>query len=150
MYKPGLLFERTLKERKDPFLFWNREDQAFFASGACHILAEMFRQLHYGENYSVVFIKPKNDLPGTRVYVTNGIWAFDHNGWTLEKELKRVTKAAYSEKYLAWSCEYVVVKDDLETFSRNNNHRQPWQYAYLPWERAHNYIKQFPNSPPSI
>ena len=149
MYKPGLLFERTPEERRDPFLSWRREDQPFFAAGACHILAEMFRQLHHGEGYEVIFIKPRIENQGTHVYMSNGTWAFDHNGWTLEKKLLETITATYSKKYPGWSFERIVIKDDLETFCRNNNHRQPWQFAYLPWERAYNFIKQFPDSPPS-
>jgi hypothetical protein len=41
-YKTSLLFDRTLRKRKDPFLSWQREDRAFFASGACHVLATLF------------------------------------------------------------------------------------------------------------
>lgn len=148
MYKPSLLFERTADERKDPFLSWKRSDQAFFASGACHILAEMFRQLHFGESYEVIFIRPVEEMPGTHVYVTNGEWAFDHNGWTLEKVLLETIEIEYKKKYKGWGYKRIVVAEDLEAFSRNNNHRQPWQFAYLPWERAYKYINQFPTDPP--
>jgi hypothetical protein len=149
MYKPSYLFDRTPEERKDPFLFWQREDQAFFAAGACHILAEMFRQLHYGEDFQMIFMKGKDDHPGMHVYIRCGEWMFDHNGWTLEKEMVDVVRAGFTERYPGWDFDQVIVKEDLETFCRNNNHRQPWQFAYLPWERAYNYIKQFPNLPPS-
>lgn len=149
MYKPSLLFDRTPEERKDPFLFWQRDDQPFFAAGACHILAEMFRQLHYGEDYQVIFIKPTNNLPGTHVYISNGTWAFDHNGWTREQELLDTSRKAYTKRYPGWDCERIVVTDNLETFCQKNNHRQPWQFAYLPWERAYKYIQQFPATPPA-
>jgi hypothetical protein len=149
VYKPSLLFDRTAQERTDPFLFWKRDDQSFFAAGACHILAEMFRQLHYGEDYQVIFIKPINGMPGTHIYVSNGTWAFDHNGWTREQELLDVSRQAYTKRYPGWDCERIVVTEDLETFSRKNNHRQPWQFAYLPWERAYKYIHQFPATPPA-
>lgn len=45
MYKPSYLFDRTDEEKIDQFKSWARDDQAFFASGACHILAELFVQL---------------------------------------------------------------------------------------------------------
>lgn len=148
MYKPSPLFDRTPQERRDPFLFWEREDQPFFAAGACHILAEMFRQLHHDENYQIIFIKGKDVNPGMHVYVSDGTWAFDHNGWTLEAELLAVTRTVFRQKYPNWDYDRTVVTDDLETFCRKNNHRQPWQFAYLPWERAYNYIKQFDDRPP--
>jgi len=149
MYKPSLLFDRTPEEKRDPFVFWEREDQPFFAAGACHILAEMFRQLHYGENYQMIFIKPANGFSGTHVYMSNGTWAFDHNGWTREAELLATTEKAYKKRYPSWAYERIVITDDLETFCRQNNHRQPWQYAYLPWERARNYIRNFSSTPPT-
>lgn len=149
MYKPSLLFDRTPEQRKDPFASWARDDQAFFAAGACHILAEMFRQLHHGEDYQIIFIKPRNNLPGNHVYVTNGTWAFDHNGWTRESELIAATEKAYTTRYPEWKYDRIIITDNLETFCRQNNHRQPWQFAYLPWERAYNYIKRFPDQPPA-
>lgn len=149
MYKPSYLFDRTQEERKDPFLFWQREDQSFFAAGACHILADMFRQLHYGEDFEVIFMKAKDGYPGMHVYISYGEWMFDHNWWTLEKEMVDVVKAGFEERYPGWDFERTVVRESLETFCRNNNHRQPWQFAYLPWERAYKYLKQFPSLPPS-
>lgn len=38
-YRPAGLFRRTDAERADQLLSWQRDDQAFFAAGACHILA---------------------------------------------------------------------------------------------------------------
>ncbi len=149
MYKPSFLFDRTPEERKDPFLFWQREDQAFFAAGACHILAEMFRQLHQGEDFQVVFMKAKEGYPGAHVYIRSGEWIFDHNGWTLEKEMIDTVKAGFSERYPGWDFDQINIEEDLETFCRNNNHRLPWQFAFLPWERAYNYIKKFPSQSPT-
>lgn len=81
------------------------------------------------------------------MYATNGTWAFDHNGWTLEKELLDVTTKTYEEKYAGWNYERIIIKDDLETFCRNNNHRPPAHFAYLPWERAYKYVKKFDSIP---
>ena len=148
MYKPSFLFERTPEERRDPFLFWQRDDQAFFAAGACHILAEMFRQLHHGENFQIVFMKAKEGYPGAHVYIRYGEWIFDHNGWTLEKEMIDAVGVGFRERYPGWDFDRTIVEEDLETFCRNNNHRLPWQYAYLPWERAYRYLKKFPTQPP--
>ncbi len=149
MYKPSFLFDRTPEERRDPFLFWQREDQAFFAAGACHILAEMFRQLHQGEDFQVVFMKAIKGHPGAHVYIRYGEWIFDHNGWTLEQEMMDTVTAGFRERYPEWDCERIIIDNDIETFCRNNAHKLPWQFAYLPWERAYNYIKKFPDKPPT-
>src|SRR5262245_32883407 len=114
MYRPSCDFERTEAERLDPILSWARDDQAFFAAGACHILAFLFKLLHQDEGYTIRHLRPAHDLPGNYVYATDGIWAFDHNGWTREEELLVVTVQAYQAKYPGWDFELLVVSDGLE------------------------------------
>ncbi len=153
MYKPSYLFDRTDDEKRDIFKSWARDDQAFFASGGCHILAEMFVNLYKHENYKMIHIKPSGGFPGNHVYASNGEWAFDHNGWTKESELLKVTEHAFKERYPDWSYERLVIEptlSSLEDFCKKNNHRLPWQYAYLPWERANNYITKFDSTPPQV
>lgn len=152
MYKPSYLFDRTPEEKRDIFVSWSRSDQAFFASGACHILANLFVQLHQHEGYKMIHIKPAQGFTGNHVYASNGEWAFDHNGWTKEKELLSTTSKAFREKYPNWTYERTVIENSLtslEDFCKANNHRLPWQYAYLPWERAYKYIARFSKAPPT-
>lgn len=147
MYKPSYLFDRTPEEKKDPFKSWARDDQAFFATGACHILAELFVQLHGDEGYYKVHIKPAAGFSGNHVYATNGVWAFDHDGWTKDEELLAVIEQGFRQKYPDWNYERRVIKEDFETFCKDNNHRLPWQFAHLPWERAYSYIQRFGSKP---
>ena len=152
MYKSSLLFDRTPDERRDMFKSWARSDQAFFASGACHTLAEVFVQLPAHEGYKMIYIKPAEGFTGNHVYASDGKWAFDHNGWTKEKELLAVTNAAYREKSPGWKYKRVVIEGSasaLEDFCKAYNHRLPWQFAHMPWERAYQYIAQFSADPPS-
>lgn len=148
-YTVGIVYERTPAEYKDPFLAWKREDKAFFAAGACHILAAMFLQLHTGEDYQLIHIKPTKHNKGHHMYASNGTWAFDFNGWTLEEELLDAYVAAYEKEYPGWEYERVAVKEGLPAYAAKNNHRPPEYFPYLPWERAYNYIKQFPEQPPA-
>ncbi|HUC89641.1 MAG TPA: hypothetical protein VMR45_02465 [Patescibacteria group bacterium] len=62
MYEPGFIYQRTPEECRDIFLAWQREDKAFFAAGACHILARMFLSLHDGEDYQLIY-QTKGRLP---------------------------------------------------------------------------------------
>jgi hypothetical protein len=151
MYKPSLLFDRTPEEKRDMFASWARSDQAFFAAGACHILAGLFVQLHRHQGFKMVYIKPASRFAGNHVYASDGSWAFDHNGWTKESELLAITERTYRQKYPGWSYTKLSIEpttDALENFCKNNNHRLPWQFAHLPWERAYEYIRQFPETPP--
>jgi hypothetical protein len=147
-YKSTLEFRRTPEEKKDQFLSWAREDQAFFAAGACHILAFTFHSLHADEGYEIIHIQPKENFSGHHVYVSNGTWAFDHNGWTKEEDLLTITKEAYRRNAPEWDFDRLIVTDDLESFCKRTNHRPPAYFAYLPWERAYKYIKKFDGQPP--
>jgi hypothetical protein len=142
MYRPSLYFRRTPAEKADPLLSWARNDKAFFAAGACHILAYRFIQLHPHEAFEIIYLKPIIGS-GHHLYVSDGTWAFDYAGWTLESELLAETKKAYTQHYEGWDFERLMMKDDLETFCRENNHRLPEQFPYLPWERATRYIQTF-------
>jgi len=152
-YKPSLLFDRTPEHKHDIFKSWERDDQAFFAAGACHILADLFVQLHQDEGFKMVCIKPNKGFAGNHAYASNGKWAFDHNGWTKEDELLRVTAEAYRQRYPGWGYTKYTIEpaiDALEKFCKANNHRLPWQFAQLPWERAYTYIQRFSSSPPAL
>lgn len=151
MYKPSYLFDRTEEEKRDIFKAWARDDQAFFASGACHILAEVFVQLHKHEGFKMIHIKPTAGHKGNHVYASNGEWAFDHDGWTREEELLKTTEKAFKNRYPDWSYQRIAIEQtstSLEKFCIANNHRLPWQYACLPWERAYAYILNFESKPP--
>lgn len=150
MYEPGLLYARSPAERRDPFVAWQREDKAFFASGACHILAHMFLSLHTGEGFELIYVRPKRNLPGNHMYASNGIWAFDFNGWTPEEELLTVTRGAYQKAYKGWDFERIVIKEGLPAFIAKGDHqlRPPEYFPHLPWERAYKYLARFPAEPP--
>lgn len=105
MYQPGIIYERTPAENRDMFLSWQREDKAFFASGACHILARLFVMLHPDEGFELIHIKPTKRTKGHHMYASNGTWAFDFNGWTLEEELLQSYVAAYEKAVPGWSYE---------------------------------------------
>jgi len=150
MYEPCIVYFRTREQSRDPFIMWDREDKAFFAAGACHILAHMFLSLHRDEGYELIHVKPKVDYPGNHMYASNGTWAFDFNGWTLEEELLEVSGSTWEQAYPGWRCERIVVKEGLPQYALQSGHRPPEYFPYLPWERAYKYIKQFADSPPVI
>lgn len=152
MYESTLKYTRTPAERADQFLSWQRSDKAFFASGACHILAYVFKDLHPDRNIQLIYIQPpkKFNGAGTHVYALDDEWAFDFNGWSKEDELLKTTKAAYQKKHPGWDYQKIIITDDLETFCKKKFHRPPAYFAYLPWERAYKYIKTFDEFPPRL
>jgi hypothetical protein len=149
MYIVGIKYERTPEEYADPFLAWERDDIAFFASGACHILAYIFLSLHDREGYELIHIKPLKRNRGNHMYVSNGIWAFDFNGWTLEDELLKAYETAYKKNYSGWEYERVIVKEKFTDYIAKTNHMPPEYFPYLPWERAYKFTGRFDKKPPS-
>ena len=144
------LYPRSDAQRRDPFLHWQMEDRAFFASGACHILAHIFLSLHLGEGYELIYIKPREPHPGNHLYASNGEWAFDFQGWTREAELLEMTRKVYGAALPGWDCERIVIKEGLPAHIASGRHnlRPPEYFPYPPWERSYKYIKQFPPRPP--
>lgn len=149
VYVPSLRHSRGDAERADPTLAWERTDEAFFASGACHILAFAFRDRHPDRQLVIRFIEPCAGFSGTHLYVVDGDWGFDVNGWTPEAELLAATAAAWSEACPGWAYELHDLDTDLETFCADHLHRPPRHFAHDPRPRAAAYLARFPDHPPA-
>lgn len=143
VYIPAATFRRTAAERVDQVLAWNRTDKAFFAAGACHILAWTFIEQH--PTFHIAALRQAGEEYASHVIATDGTWAFDHDGWTLESELLAVTAAYEPEK--PW--ESLTITEDLATYCKSHNHRLPEFFAEDPRPRARAYIATFPPMPPA-
>jgi hypothetical protein len=84
-YDPPINYKRTDAERSDQTLAWQRSDKAFFAAGACHILAWTFLEIYPAAGFHPMGLRRVGQAHADHVYVTDGTWAFDHDGWTLEE-----------------------------------------------------------------
>jgi hypothetical protein len=143
VYQPCALYRRTPAERGDQVVSWAREDQAFFAACACHILAFAFTRIHPEADFSIVALRKVGEPHAFHVYVSNGTWAFDHAGWAREAELLSVTATAEFPAQL----EKLRVDGDLRTFCVDQDSRPPHLYAHAPWQRAYDYIASFTPPP---
>jgi hypothetical protein len=77
-YDPPVRYTRTAAERADQLLSWQRGDKAFFAAGACHILAWAFLQRgDRSAGFTPVGIHRVGNRSMDHVYVSDGTWAFD-------------------------------------------------------------------------
>ncbi|GLZ42218.1 hypothetical protein [Actinokineospora sp. NBRC 105648] len=143
VYRPSALFRRTPQERADQWLSWNRADQAFFAAGACHILAFAFLETHPDSEFHPVGLWAHDDESPLHIYVTDGEWAFDHDGWTPHAELLAVTRATEPGKRY----QPRRVERDLTLLCERYPYRARHQFAHDPWQRALHYLARFPPSP---
>ncbi|WP_051499089.1 hypothetical protein [Nocardia sp. BMG51109] len=125
-------------ERADQHLAWCRPDQWFFAAGACHILAYAFLEACPGGFVPMGLWPSAAEDPG-HVYVSDGTWAFDHCGWTLEDELVTVSQEA--EPGMGYRPRPIGM--GLDEFCARHRHRSRAEYVFDPWSRAHDYLARF-------
>ena len=89
-------FRRTAIERSDQRVAWERTDQAFFAAGACHILAWVCRDSYPDRPIEIAGVCLADDSQVLHTYAIWDGWAFDHSGWNPEPQLLLVNSAARS------------------------------------------------------
>ena len=142
-YIPASRYRRTAAERADQLLSWQRSDKAFFAAGACHVLAWAFLQRYPAAGFAPVGLQESGEPVVSHVYVGDGRRAFDHDGWTLEDELLTVTRAATAGQAPGTLVERLALPGELTAVCARHNSRLPSQYAFDPWPRALAYIARF-------
>ncbi|MGV9836530.1 hypothetical protein ACWDUL_20410 [Nocardia niigatensis] len=135
VYIPCAVFRRTPLERADQDLAWHRDDQWFFAAGACHILAYAFLETH-PDRFAAKGLWPADAADPGHVYVSDGKWAFDHCGWTDERELLAVSCATEP----AANYRSHPIQMGLDEFCARHRHRTRAEFLHDPWPRAHAYI----------
>lgn len=128
-------FRRTAIERSDQRVAWERTDQAFFAAGACHILAWVCRDTYPDRLIEVAAVRLAGELPVVHTYAVWGGWAFDHAGWNPEQQVLAVNAA-----FEGHPLERVPISTDLAEFCAEHHHRMPDGYWRDPIPRARAYV----------
>ncbi|WP_039906330.1 hypothetical protein [Micromonospora lupini] len=134
-------FRRTAIERSDQRVAWERADQAFFAAGACHILAWVCRESYPERSIEVAAVRVAGDRQIFHVYAVWDGWTFDHSGWNREVDLLTVN-AEFEGRPL----ERVGITVDLAGFCAEHHHRLPDRYWADPLPRARGYVDR--HTPP--
>jgi hypothetical protein len=128
-------FRRTSIERSDQRVAWERADQAFFAAGACHVLAWACRDAFPERAVELAALRFAGEQQVFHTFATWDVWAFDHSGWNPEPELFAVNQA-----FEGHPLERVQIFVDLAQFCDQHNHRMPNQYWRDPRPRARDYV----------
>jgi hypothetical protein len=134
-------YRRTPLERADQRISWDRSDRAFFAAGACHILAWTCRETHPDRPIGITGLRFAAERQVFHVYATWNDWAFDHSGWTLEARLFQD-----NQEFEGRPLERVTVGPDLAAFCAEHHSRMPAQYWQDPLPRAREYLAR--HAPP--
>lgn len=131
-------FRRTQAERDDQRLSWERSDRAFFAAGACHILAWAITELYAERELAIGSIRRVGVEQVFHTYATWNGWTFDHSGWHRYPVILEANEA-----YDGGPLESIRIEDDLPTFCARHHHRMPEGYWLNPSSRARRYVAQF-------
>lgn len=91
---------------------------------------------------------PDAGLFGSHLYVTDGPWGFDFNGWTPEATVLAESAAACRRIDPEWDYRRITIDGPLDVFCLTYGHRLPGQYAVDPIARADAYIERFDSHPP--
>ena len=132
-------FRRTPRERADQRVSWDRPDQAFFAAGACHVLAWACREVYADQPIGIGALRIPGEPHAFHVHATWRDWTFDHAGWLPEPELLRA-----NEEFERQSLDRLEITTGLAEFCAQHYSRMPHQYWSDPTERARAYIGRFP------
>lgn len=128
---------RTPIERSDQRVSWERSDEAFFAAGACHILAWACRDSYPERSLQLAAMVTADKRQVLHVYATWDRWAFDYSGWNLESEL-----LAANADFERVPLEKAEINVDLAGFCAEHLHRMPHQYWQDPLPRARDYLSR--------
>lgn len=131
-------YRRTSAERNDQELSWKRPDRAFFAAGACHVLAWVCRETYPGRPLGIAAIGYAGDHQVIHAFATWNEWAFDHSGWHPGRALLQV-----NERFEGRPLECIVITSSLDTFCAEHRHRMPEQFWADPLPRARGYVRRF-------
>jgi hypothetical protein len=131
-------FRRTPLERRDQRVAWERSDQAFFAAGACHVLAWTGQERFPDRAIGLTAIRVAGGSRVFHTYATWEGWAFDHSGWNAEPAL-----VAVNADFEGRPLERVEVASDLAEFCGEHHHRMPQDFWQDPVPRARAYVERY-------
>ncbi|MGV9214261.1 hypothetical protein ACTFTM_20580 [Micromonospora sp. RB23] len=132
------MFRRTPIERADQRVAWDRADQAFFAAGACHILAWACRDVYPDKSIDVIAVRHAGEPQVFHVYAAWNGWAFDHSAWNFESQL-----LAVNTHFEGQPLQRLTITEDLAEFCDKHRHRLPDEYWQDPFPRARRYVGRY-------
>ena len=139
--------------KQDPHRRWRLPDRIFFGHGACHTLAGVFLKYPPLAGFYAERIIPADGFGGNHVYVTDGMIAFDHHGYTLRLRLLRYHTNGWARRNgEGWTCRLERVGFALLSTPVLNARkmRGPDQYLCDPIPRARRFIQRIDHTSAAI
>jgi len=139
--------------KKDLARRWALPDRAFFAAGACHILAYAFLERYPCGGFRPIWFKPGAGFIGNHIIVTDGEVAFDYHGWSGLPALVAHTRAKAGRWWPGWNAELIELPVDVLVSEQKSRRydglslREPRQFLHDALPRAHAFLARFPAPP---
>lgn len=133
---------RTPRQKADLEWSWFRGDRAFFAAGACHVLAREFLLTPGGRNFHPIVIMPAPGFRGGHVFVSNGVTVFDYHGYSEHERFVTHYLRKITRLFPGWRGAVLDITDTFWTdaWFTDTSHRRPEQFHRDPTERARRFI----------
>lgn len=133
---------RTPEQKADLAWSWHRGDRAFFAAGACHVLAHEFLLTPEGRSFHPVMILPDPGFRGGHVFVSNGATVFDYHGYSRHEPFVHHYLTKITRFFPGWRGTVVDITDTFWTdaWFADTWHRRPKQFHHDPTERARRFV----------
>ena len=138
------MFQPAPGTKQDPEKRWAQPDRAFFAHGACHILAGVYLAHPPRSGFRAERIVPNGPYPGNHIYITDGRVAFDYRGYVARDRLLEWFRTQLRRQMPGWSGTVQPVDFDLLNTADLNARkmRGPDQYLHNPIPRARAFLAQ--------
>ncbi len=139
----------TAEKKNDPVLRWQLPDRAFFAAGACHILAYAFLERYPDYGYRPVWIKPAMGHAGNHIVVARNDEAFDYHGHCRFSVLLCHMRRKAHRWWPGWSCDLLELSQEVLVSEEKSRRipglwlREPKQYLHDALPRAHAFLNLF-------
>lgn len=134
---------RTEAQKKDQSLSWQRGDRAFFASGACHILAHVFLEQCADPGYHPYMICPSAGFRGEHVFAATKDTVFDYHGFSDRSVFEEHYFRKMKRFFRGWNATIIESEDFMTpSFFRRFNCRMPEQYFTDPRPRAAAFVQR--------
>ncbi len=136
--------------KQNPERRWNRPDRAFFAGGACHILAYAFIKRYPDAGFQAIWMKPEAGFTGNHIVAVSGTLAFDFHGYSNWDALVAHARRKSQRWWAGWECTLIPLPTDVlisEAKSKTFDGlwlRQPDQFLHNALPRAERFIDRYP------
>jgi hypothetical protein len=148
------VFRVPAEVKADPVRRWSLPDRAFFACGACQVLAYAFLEREAARAQprpcGALWIRPRAGFTGNHIVIAGADWVFDYHGYSDRLAFLAHTWAKAARWYPGWDADLVALPQAVlvsEKMSRTYAGlwlREPGQFLHNALPRARAFLARCP------